>query len=279
MEPISNFLKSAQGLTRNPLGIIALFISLIYGMASIVLVFSSVELDSSQKWTLIIFLVVFPIIVLASFIFLVIKHHKKLYSPSDFRDDESFLGTLDREEQVKRIDKEVNELINDDNQNQKNGEPTENNTENKKIKSPISSHACIRQNYILAEDLALRQLEIEFGHSIKRQVVLKSNNYRIEFDAIANYNSQKPIAIEVKYINGKYISKKLAYSIKNILKEIEEINVTNKTSISLILAVVYEQIDVSTLKNELANILISSNVLINLRLYDFSDLKKNYGLF
>jgi hypothetical protein len=37
LNPVTDFMEKAKGLTRNPLGIIALFISLIYGVACFVL--------------------------------------------------------------------------------------------------------------------------------------------------------------------------------------------------------------------------------------------------
>lgn len=88
LEPIS---KPSNALTKNPLGIIALFIFLIYSIASIVLGVSSEALTESQKWFFVVFLVSFPPIVLAAFVWLVAKHAVKLYSPSDFRDDQSYI--------------------------------------------------------------------------------------------------------------------------------------------------------------------------------------------
>lgn len=86
-----NFGQTARSLARNPLGIIALFIVLIYGIAALVFGISSSYLDTAQKWPLIWFLVIFPPLVFGGFIWLVAKHSLKLYAPSDFRDDESFV--------------------------------------------------------------------------------------------------------------------------------------------------------------------------------------------
>ncbi len=87
----SDFGHTARQLSRNPLGIIALFIVLIYGSAGFVLGVSGAHLEASQKWPLIWFLVLFPPIVFVGFLWLVAKHSFRLYAPSDFRNDESFL--------------------------------------------------------------------------------------------------------------------------------------------------------------------------------------------
>lgn len=90
MATVSAFGRTAKGLARNPLGIIALFIVLIYGFASLVVGFSD-KLVSAERILIIWFLVIFPCLVLAVFGWLVSRHHTKLYAPSDYREDESFI--------------------------------------------------------------------------------------------------------------------------------------------------------------------------------------------
>src|SRR3982750_2138133 len=63
---------------KNQLGIIAVLIILIYAFASIVIGFSG-KIDPSQKWPLVWFLAVFPLIVLGIFGWLLSRHHGKLY--------------------------------------------------------------------------------------------------------------------------------------------------------------------------------------------------------
>jgi len=89
-----SFTKSAKDLSRNPLGIIALFIVLVYGFACLLFGFSSESLSADEKTPLIWFIIIFPVLILFLFGWLVSGHHDKLYSPSDYRDDRSFLTTL-----------------------------------------------------------------------------------------------------------------------------------------------------------------------------------------
>lgn len=101
---MKNFMQQARGLSKNPLGIIALFISLIYGFACLVLGFSSNNLESSEKILLIYFLIGFPILILGTFIFLVVKHHKKLYAPSDYKDEKNFFKGFENQQGIEPVE-------------------------------------------------------------------------------------------------------------------------------------------------------------------------------
>jgi len=103
-----NFIENAKGLTRNPLGIIALFISLIYGFACLVLSSSISNLhEPCERLPLIWFIIGFPITILIGFVFLVTKHHQKLYSPSDYGSSESFLKTIDGSKKFEAVQVKV----------------------------------------------------------------------------------------------------------------------------------------------------------------------------
>lgn len=90
---IRTFGNIARNLARNPLGIIALFIVLIYGIASLVTISIDTGVDS-ELLPLIWFLVVFPVLVLGVFAWLVSKHNDKLYGPSDFTNEENYMKLM-----------------------------------------------------------------------------------------------------------------------------------------------------------------------------------------
>ncbi|MBO0419097.1 hypothetical protein JZO80_02900 [Vagococcus fluvialis] len=83
-----------KGLINNPLGIIGFFLVIVEGMASLVITNSSLGHDLNQ--ILVWFIVVFPVLVLLSFLILVIWHHSKLYSPKDFENPNHFIMMLDK---------------------------------------------------------------------------------------------------------------------------------------------------------------------------------------
>ncbi|HVQ71617.1 MAG TPA: response regulator [Bradyrhizobium sp.] len=89
-DQLKSFGQVATGLSRNPLGIIALFIVLVYGFASLVTAFGG-GLSTTERLPLIYFLIVFPILVLAVFTWLVSKHSGKLFAPRDFKNEDNYV--------------------------------------------------------------------------------------------------------------------------------------------------------------------------------------------
>lgn len=86
--------KSAKSLARNPLGIIALFIVLVYAVASIVISLAKQEFYANPFHPAVLFLAIFPLAVLIVFAYLVAKHHRNLYGPQDLKDENLFFGAL-----------------------------------------------------------------------------------------------------------------------------------------------------------------------------------------
>lgn len=83
----------AQKLAKNPLGILALFIVLVYGFASLVATFGT-SFTPGERQPLIYFMVLFPVVVLGVFGWLVSKHSTKLFAPGDFRNEDNYVRTL-----------------------------------------------------------------------------------------------------------------------------------------------------------------------------------------
>jgi CheY-like chemotaxis protein len=88
-----SFGKTARDLSKNPLGIIALFIVLVYGFASLVATFSG-QFAGNERLPIIWFLVIFPILVLAVFSWLVSHHAGKLYGPSEYKNEENYVAIV-----------------------------------------------------------------------------------------------------------------------------------------------------------------------------------------
>jgi CheY-like chemotaxis protein len=88
---MNRFGATAKSLSRNPLGIIALFIVLVYGFACLVTAFSG-SFTPGQKIPLIYFLVIFPVLVLGIFTWLVIQHSGKLFAPGDYKDEANYVA-------------------------------------------------------------------------------------------------------------------------------------------------------------------------------------------
>jgi len=94
---MNNFAESAKSLAKNPLGIIALFLVLVYGIAALTFGLSAASLSTEERWVILSFVVLFPCFVLFAFYRLVTKHHNKLYAPADWKDESYFLKAMDFE--------------------------------------------------------------------------------------------------------------------------------------------------------------------------------------
>ncbi len=94
---LGTFSDAAKTLSRNPLGIVALFIVLVYAMAALVLGLSGNNgLGAFERVLLVLFLVLFPPGVMWVFRDLVIHHTVKLYGPGDYKDEKNFVDLAPR---------------------------------------------------------------------------------------------------------------------------------------------------------------------------------------
>lgn len=119
-DQIQSFGETAKGLARNPLSIIALFIVLVYGFASLVTAFAG-SLTAAERLPLIYFLILFPVLVLGIFAWLVSRHSGQLFAPSDFKDEENYvrmqmavvasLGAATAKSQTQASESEIHKIV------------------------------------------------------------------------------------------------------------------------------------------------------------------------
>ena len=113
---LKGFSNTAKSLARNPLGIIALFIVLVYGFASLVTAFAG-SFSTYERIPLIYFLIVFPVLVLGVFAWLVSKHSGKLFAPGDYKDEENYvkivasLAAASAKGEVQASEAEINSIV------------------------------------------------------------------------------------------------------------------------------------------------------------------------
>lgn len=250
MNPLSDFIKNTKGLTKNPLGIIGLFISLIYGFACLVLSTSISNLDSAnERIPLIWFIIIFPLIILGAFLFLVVNHHEKLYAPSDFRDDGSFIETMQNRRINEKKDEEINLLV-----------EAKNNKEISKIKSPITKNKEevttkgdnnkitklsveeLKERYIKSEKWAIKDLELEYNVHFKTNQVISSNGVKLELDAYAITQNQAIIS-EVKYWQSDKATKPLLLNLQKFILKFDQFQRAFKSrNLELIIVIVFDKL-------------------------------------
>ncbi len=273
MASLQEFGQNAQRLARNPLGIIALFIVLVYGIAGLVLGVSAGKLDPSERQPLVWFLVVFPVVVLAVFYRLVAAHHVKLYAPNDFPDAEGFFRALTPSEQKQRLEQEIREF--------ESAPPV---IEGDRIKGEkvvavemegtgLFKRMSRTHTWLLAEELAFRELESEFGAPIHRQVAIADSGV----DGVLIDKGTLRV-IEIKFTRGPSLGRIVGHAADQLRRVAEKVG----GRASFILAVVVEAMPLERLESEIERaqerLSRSFPIPIELRVYDFSELKEKYGV-
>lgn len=278
MNMITDFMEKAKGLAKNPLGLIALFISLIYGFACLVLSTSLNNLRGQQeRLPLIWFIIGFPILILITFIYLVVNHHQKLYAPSDFRDEENFIKTIDSKTQTRRIQKDVENIVDDIKEEQKSdqtkGSPLEIQTTPENLKE-------IKNAYILGEEFSLRAFEEDKGILVKRQARFATKtNKTYEFDGLALDLPNVVYGIEVKYTKLRHLSTRLKDRISAFVDDYDTNyhNLQFGPEFKAVLIVVCESDNVSSLKKELTTLINQYRYKPELIIHNIYDLQKRFG--
>ena len=256
---LETFAKATDRATRNPLGVIGLFIVLIYACAGLVLGSAGSTLDANQRWVMVVFIIFFPCLVLMVFYLLVTRHASKLYAPSDWRDEANFFRSQTTEEQKQRLEKEVSSA----------GDNTG---------STRRSDEDIRAKYVLAENLVLRVLENELKAKISRQVVLK-DRHDLAFDG-AVLRENEFLLIEVKYTSTSFIpSEIIAALYKRAATLAETLGVYSLgREVKLLIAVVADMNEDDRLRLENSLSRHNRGQGVEIRVYDFSALRRQFGV-
>jgi hypothetical protein len=208
-------MDKATGFIKNPLGIIGLFIALIYGTA-VVVSGASPHLTDDQRWVLIIFAALFPEVVLFTFYKLVTEHHSKLYAPSDWKDERNVFGPQSAQVTLAREDEEVRQIIADEAAQLLVPAPTE--IENKSISPgapvqevPVDYRSLVRD----AEALAFRRLTELFPGKIYRNVTVEGAARNVPFDGLLIDAANKATLFEVKLVRHRR-------GLRNVLERVSE---------------------------------------------------------
>ncbi|WGM39924.1 hypothetical protein [Caulobacter sp. NIBR1757] len=213
---------------RNPLGIIALFISFIYALSTTVLGVRIKEISLFSQHALIIFIILFPVVVFGAFTYLVIRHHKKLYGPGDFKDDRSFLETGDSPNVAERLAKDVTEAAPEEpevvpsassqsTQSPHHASSSAESLEVRESSSPRQVKELIERAYV-AETLAIQKLQQELGATVRRNVkLIARSGGAVEVDAILDTESDRYI-VELKYRDpGRTLIGRTALALKQLV--------------------------------------------------------------
>lgn len=255
---LDHFMKNAQHFARNPLGIIALFISLIYGFASLLLGTSAEHLESNQRWLLLLFIVLFPCGILLAFYKLVTQHHGKLYSPGDYKADDSFLRTLSPRQREEKLQVDVQEALGVDA------------TSKTSPSAPLSAKSIelTRSRIMAAEQYVVRNLEREMDAEAEVNVVFGPGGP--EFDAVFTKPNSELVVVDVKYYASAGAS---ADSVRNFIDRVRVLTeyMTIKTRAIIALVVDGDDAVLASIREKWKIAALASGLPIEVRSYNGGD--------
>jgi hypothetical protein len=265
---VESFGNAARSLARNPLGIIALFLLLVYGLAC--LVAGVGKFDPGERQPLIWFLVIFPFCILGTFYLLVANHHVKLYAPSDFRTDESFLHPLSADQSRARLESEIYEVTGLDKQF-----PTV---------APTPSREEVASEYVLAQTLAFMHLESEFNKTIQRGgFSFGVVDPPAIFDGTVTYGGAIH-CIDVKLLKSSKRADTLTRSIEQFERVAGTFRDVNRSHVSTVLILIIvtdfpaNDFEAERIRIEKRFSGIPRLVRVVVRAYSFRDLKEEFGI-
>lgn len=243
---------------KNPLGIIALFVTLIESVAGLVISVNFASFHGGwERLPLIWFIVLFPLIVLGIFLYLVIKHPEKLYGPKDFDDQKLYLQAMEKNI---RPHKEPEKLE----------KPEEMTLERNKNSVCLFSYSDLKTNhrYYKIQEAALQRYSDEHNLEIKTQVHASYNYF---CDGIAEKDGEVYL-FDVKINYTPSMSEKIKSNLVDISKNMAIKKCNNITVVLILVTMKKIQSDmIHRLLKQLSGIKPKLEVLN----YESDDLDKN----
>ncbi len=245
---VSNSLSPAKNHLI-PITILIIFACLSVGLA---IAFGSQFLENAQRWVLIIFLIIFSTFGLLVSTWLILRHSRKLAVGQ--KDDSMYWQIMLPESQRRKLNAEVKEL-------------------GTIMNIPPQQLGDLRSAYVVAEDLALRQLEQETKTTMIRHVNVEG----AEFDAIM-VNNDIITCIETAFLVTPHVSQeKINTTLKKIeftSKKLNELRPGSKLRLLLALVTQLDQEGEAKLRSTLISKFSSTPVDVDIRLLDFEGLQK-----
>lgn len=200
---MKDFMQGAGGLTKNPLGVVGLFLCLVYGVACVVFLVSGKELVCGERWVLVWFVALFPCVILLVFYILVTRHHNKLYAPSDYKDEQNFMMmseariTMRLDEQIEKDASPVNIKTGQSGKLGPGLVARQGKTNN--VYFNLDEKKAKRAEYGDAKRLAFLAIEKSIGRPFVKFVKFTVDGKEMEFDGYLEVNDEMHI-IDVIYL-------------------------------------------------------------------------------
>jgi hypothetical protein len=246
-----DFLKPS----RNYLTLITILVVFVSLAVSVGFGLSSEHLSGAQRWLFILFLMFFPLAGLVLSIWLILRHFRKL----SVADSDSALDwqIMSPERQQRKLNSEVDELA-------------------RILDIPDNQLSDLRSAYIVAEDLALRNIEQEAGLSLKRHVSLD----RTDFDAIL-IAEETVKCVEVTFALSSDISQdkvnQMQRKAESLKKSLSKLRPNTKIVLVLVLVTQLDAESEAKLRSTVARKFPKPPVDVEIRWYDFEKLQQAFA--
>jgi hypothetical protein len=253
---------------RSPLGIIGLFVTLIYGISSWLFSGILTELDHSLQKILVGFIVLYPLILLAAFIFLVTKHHTKLYAPKDFRDDSNFLQYSSNNSIKDKIDEYDPSLA-----------KKLENIESEAKEETIEAVTNVLGKESLALNLATSYFAQRYGlDNVRRESFIKQTLDH-GYDLIVRSGPRERIMVEVKFLSKKsQINKIIDQAIKatQLVNQMDMSGSSKERSYLLFALVDASNAEIKKMQESFESLIKQRQPKISYELHNYAEIAKKY---
>jgi hypothetical protein len=219
------------------------------------LAFASASLDTGQRWLLLAFVILFPVFGLAISLWLILRHHRKLTVSAE--DDNIRWQLTGPDEQRKNLNAEVIELA-------------------AALGLPKQQIADLRSAYIVAEDLALRQVEHEAKSPVMRHINIGEASFDgllIDHDVLTGIDVTFLVKPDITQEKISSVLSKTEYAFRK-LQELRP-----GTKLKLLLAVVTQLApdEEDMMRSLLIEKFAMTPVDVDIRLMDFEGLQRVFA--
>ncbi len=260
------------GTIKNPLTIIAMFAGIAEISGTVVLPFISIENQSLYIW----FLMIFPFLLVIIFFLTLNFNHRVLYSPSDYKDEDNFIKSLQKAsyaEKILKLKEEIEEIEESEEIEPEEKEQASDSLDNKTSYKNLVKRST-QASYMLAEELTFEKLSKEFTSEIQREVKLGENGNRFIFDGLVKEKGNT-VAIEVKFLRTGSMHR-IKHTIDRIIANANFLQDFERKNFKILLVIVTDQTTMQV--HKITEQLHKDNypVPIELRLYKLDELEKEF---
>tara|TARA_R110002073_G_scaffold265037_2_gene428175 strand:+ start:449 stop:1276 length:828 start_codon:yes stop_codon:yes gene_type:complete len=260
----------------NPLALLAIFVWLNYGVAALFFSYGESEFSGALKWVMVLFIVLYPIGVFIGFLYLVIKHHTKLYAPMDYGDPTLFLKLADPVQVGERLQEEARAL-------EDQGESVSNSV----VRAPQVRPSVA--NAALVERLAFQKLQEVYSGPVQREVRLYSGKALIEqkegqntahtglvVDGVIHSGSSR-VFVEIKFANAERFKEPVNQAMR-LMKDLASSLGGNANKFVVVIVLAHEgQKSFDDAEAQIQR-LAMSHKKVDVIIYSFHGLLKEFGL-